>query len=98
MLDALGYYGAGVKKAYYEETLQLQTLAGEDAEMLDLVYGSRFYDLGSFFNWGGGKLIGLYGGLINNSTNELASQWDSIADSVIQDMQETVQAYRDSIA
>lgn len=98
LMDALGYYGAGVKKAYYEETLQLQTLAGEDAEMLDLVYGSRFYDLGSFFNWGGGKLINLYGALINNSTNELASQWDSIEDAVTQDMQATVQAYRDSIA
>lgn len=98
LLDALGYYGAGVKKAYYEETLQLQTLAGEDAEMLDLVYNSRFYDLGSFFDWGGGKLINLYGSLINKTTNELASQWESIAESVTQDMQTTVQAYRDSIA
>lgn len=98
LLDALGYYGEGVKKAYYEETLQLQTLAGEDAEMLDLVYNSRFYDLGSFFNWGNGALINLYGSLLNNTTNELASRWDSIETSVVQDMQATVQAYRDSVA
>lgn len=98
LMDALGYYGAGVKKAYYEETLQLQTLAGEDAEMLDLVYGSRFYDLGSFFAWGNNALINLYGSLINGNTNELASRWESIESSVVQDMQATVQAYRDSIA
>lgn len=98
LLEALGYYGAGVKKAYYEETLQLQTLAGEDAEMLDLVYNNRFYDLGSFFEWGNGTMIGFYGSLINRNTNELTSSWESIESSVIQDMQATVQAYRDSIA
>lgn len=97
LLDALGYYGEGVKKAYYEETLQLQTLAGEDAEMLDLVYNSRFYDIGSFFNWGNGALINLYGSLINNDTNQLNSRWESIEESVKLSMQETVQAYKESI-
>lgn len=98
LMDALGYYGADVKKAYYEETLQLQALAGEDAEMLDLVYGSRFYDLGAFFNWGNGALINLYGSLINSDANQLASRWESISASVTQDMLDTVEAYRSSIA
>lgn len=98
LLDALGYYGADVKKAYYEETLQLQALAGEDAEMLDLVYNSRFYDLGAFFNWGNGKLINLYGSLINSDTNKLASTWEAISASITQDMLDTVEAYRSSVA
>lgn len=97
LLEALGYYGGGVKKAYYEETLQLQSLAGEDAEMLDLVYNNRFYDLGSFFNWGNGALANLYGGLLNNADNQLTSRWAQIEDSVVKSMQETVDAYKASI-
>ncbi len=98
LLDALGYYGSDVKKAYYQETLQLQTLSEEDSEMLDLVYGSRFYDLGSYFNWGNGALINFYGSLINGATNELTSRWDSIASSVETDMHATVEAYKESVA
>ena len=99
LLDALGYYSADVKKAYYEETLQLQTLAGEDAEMLDLVYGSRFYDIGAFFNWGTGSnsLLNIYGSLISGSTNELTSRWESAESAIKQAMEETVEAYRNSI-
>ena len=98
LLDALGYYGGDVKKAYYQETLQLQTLSEEDSEMLDLVYGSRFYDLGSYFNWGNGALINFYGSLINGTTNDLASRWEAIESSVETDMHATVEAYKDSVA
>ncbi len=98
LLDALGYYGEGVKTAYYQETLQLQTLSEEDSEMLDLVYGSRFYDLGSYFNWGNGALINFYGSLINSATNELTSRWDSIESAVEADMRATVEAYKESVA
>lgn len=99
LLQALGCYSQSVKDAYYSQTLQLQALTDNaDAEMLDLIYSNRFYDLGSMFNWGNGALIGFYGGVIaNDSQNTVVSAWDAISDKVTNDMQATVDAYKSSI-
>lgn len=99
LLQALGYYSEDVTNAYYQQTLQLQALTNnDDAEMLDLIYSSRFYDLGAMFNWGGGQLINFYGSLINNTaSNEIVSSWERISGTIETDMQATIQAYRDSL-
>ena len=99
LMQALGYYSEGVTNAYYQQTLQFQALsANDDAEMLDLIYENRFYDLGSMFNWGSDALANMYGTLIaNDASNQIASYWDSISSKVTTAMEETVKAYQDSL-
>ncbi len=99
LLQALGFYSEGVTNAYYQQTLQLQALtANDDAEMLDLIYENRFYDLGAMFNWGSDALANFYGYLIaNDSANQIASYWDSISSKVTAGMEETVKAYQESL-
>ena len=99
LLQALGYHSEDVTDAYYQQTLQLQALTdNNDADMLDLIYSSRFYDIGAMFEWGNSALINFYGSLINNtSSNEIASRWDSIAASVETGMQQTIDAYKESL-
>jgi len=99
LMQALGYYSKDVTNAYYMQTLQLQALtANDDAEMLDLVYENRFYDLGAMFNWGSDALVNFYGSLIaNDSANTIVSSWDAISTRVKQGMEETIKAYQDSL-
>ena len=69
-----------------------------DADMLDLIYSNRFYDIGAMFEWGNSALINFYGALINNtSSNDIVSRWDAISASVETGMQETIDAYKDSL-
>lgn len=96
LLEALGYYSDDVTNAYYSLTLQLQALDDDaDAEMLDLVYNSRFYDLGAIYTWGTSPaLAGLQGSVIGNpNTNELSSRYDAIKDSVEQGISDTLELY-----
>jgi ABC-type glycerol-3-phosphate transport system substrate-binding protein len=99
LLQALGFHSKGVTKAYYQQTLQLQALTdNNDAEMLDLIYSNRFYDIGAMFEWGNSALINFYGSLINNaSANEIVSRWDSISTAVETDMQATIDAFESSL-
>ncbi len=99
LMQALGCYSADVTKAYYEQTLQTQALQDDaDAEMLDLVYNNRFYDLGAMFGWADGRLVNLYGNAIaNDATNQLTSLWQAIQTQVETDMQATVDAYKASL-
>lgn len=99
LLQALGYYSADVKKSYYQQTLQLQALTdNDDAEMLDLVYSHRFYDLGAMFAWGNNALIGFYGGVIaDDTTNAVVSSWERISSAVESDMKATIDAYQNAL-
>ena len=106
LLELLGYYSGtdsrfgsnSVSSAFYETTLKLQSVTqDDDSRMIDLITGSRIYDLGGIFNWGG-RLIGIYSSCLYNNQNQLVSNWDAIQSSVEAAMEETIQAYRDSIA
>ena len=102
-MNALGYYnthpnsGKSVNDAYFETTLKLQaTDTDEDAKMLDLIFDSKFYDLGSIFTWG--NLIGLYGSVISNDANNtLVSSWEAMESQVNTALQETVDQYKNSL-
>lgn len=100
LLNALGYCNtnlpSNVMLAYKELTLKLQASDTEDDfEMLDLVFDSRFYDLGSIFTWG--DLYGLYGSLINNAkSNTLVSTYEAMQDKVESAIAETYEEYLDS--
>lgn len=106
LLELLGYYSGkdsqfgenSVSSAFYETTLKLQSVtADNDSRMIDLITSSRIYDLGGIFNWGG-RLIGIYSSCLYNNQNQLVSNWDAIQSSVETAMEDTIQAYRDSIA
>lgn len=102
LLEALGYYSKEVTEAYYKITLQLQAVTEDkDAEMLDIIYGSRFYDIGAIYGWGnpsGLNLVGLYSNVIaNDSENTIVSAWESIKDSVEESMEKTIEAYRNNL-
>ena len=96
-LQAMGFYNADVIRAYYQTTLQLQAVqSDDDAEMLDIVYNNRFYDIGAIYNWGG-KLLGLYGSIIGNSnSNTLVSTWQGIESTVQTAMDQAVDAYNNA--
>lgn len=96
-LQALGFYNAEVIRAYYQTTLQLQAItADDDAEMLDIVYNNRFYDIGAIFTWG--SLLNLYGNVIADSnSNTLTSKWESMEGAVESAMQATIDAYKNAL-
>ncbi len=97
LLNALGYYSESVTEAYYELTLQLQAVDDDtDAEMLDIIYDSRFYDLGAIFPWD--NLAGLHGKVIADSnSNTLISTWDSMSGAVEAAIDKTLEDYNKSL-
>lgn len=63
VLEALSYYGKqNITPAYYETTLKGKYFRDEESgEMLDLIFSSRFFDVGVFYKLGayGDKLISM---------------------------------------
>ncbi len=106
MLEALGYYSStygpfktnSVTYSVYETTLKLQSVtADEDSRMMDYILSHRMYDLGAIFNWGG-SLTGVYSFCLYGGSNNLVSKWDGMESSVKVAMEETIAAYKESIA
>lgn len=95
-LQTLGFYNADVIRAYYQTTLQLQAVqSDDDAEMLDIVYNNRFYDIGAIYEWG--SLVNLYGSVIaNSSANTLASSWEAMETAVKTAMEQAVADYNNA--
>lgn len=55
VLEALSYYGKKIiTPAYYEKTLKGKYFRDEEsADMLDLIFASRFFDVGTYYQLGG---------------------------------------------
>ncbi|MBE6711569.1 MAG: extracellular solute-binding protein [Ruminococcaceae bacterium] len=55
VLEALSYYGKeNITPAYYDTTLKGKYFRDEEsAEMLDLIFASRFFDVGTYYQLGG---------------------------------------------
>lgn len=106
-MELLGYYSSpdsqfgdgSVTTSFYETTLKLQSVTDDnDSRMLDLITNSRIYDLGGAFDWGGnGILIGIYSKNLYAGANTLASNWDSVRGAVELAMNDTIDAYQNSI-
>lgn len=106
LMELLGYYSGSdsqfgtdsVNYAFYETTLKLQSVTDDrDSEMLDLIRNSRIYDLGGIFNWGG-DLIGIYSFCLYRKVNNMVSTWEGIKEKTELAMQDTIEAYRESVA
>ncbi|MBO4860911.1 MAG: hypothetical protein J5530_05125 [Clostridia bacterium] len=101
VLNALGYYNvnlpSNVKNAYYELTLKLQASDSEDDfDMLDLIFRSRFYDLGSILPVD--RLAGMYGVVINYSSNTLTSYYESYQGEIEQKLTSFYEDYVNSLS
>ncbi len=101
VLNALGYYNvnhpSSVKNAYYELTLKLQASDSEDDfDMLDLIFRSRFYDLGSILPID--RLAGMYGVVINNASNTLTSYYGSYEGEITEKINTFYDDYVNSIS
>lgn len=55
VMEALSYYGQQIiTPAYYEKTLKGKYIRDEESsEMLDLIFASRFFDVGTYYQLGG---------------------------------------------
>lgn len=89
-----------IKKAYFEVIMKGRKIADpESEEMLDIIFDSRVYDLGSIYNWGGANeydtnsITGFLNDVAFSSTKEFTSSWERIASMVQSDMEETIDAY-----
>ncbi len=81
-----------VRKAYYNTTLQGKVSRDNDsAEMLDLIFDSRVYDLCLLFNWG--SWDSYFTSMRNQSSNTFASTYESSKDLTIADIESTIEAF-----
>lgn len=103
LMELLGYYGANasfksVNEAYYETTLKLQAVeSSEDAEMLDLIFKNRMYDIYTMMaDWGSSPTLGqIYGVALQADTNTATSLLDSKKQSIELAIEETLKKFRE---
>lgn len=89
-----------IKKAYFDVIMKGRKIADLESEkMLDIIFDSRVYDLGSIYNWGGANeydtnsITGFLNSVAFSSTKEFTSTWESIASKVQSAMEDTIEAY-----
>ena len=78
-----------VKFNYYERIFKLQKVRDqEDSDMLDRIFASRVYDIGSIFNWGGAR--DFIANVANGSSFDYMSSLESDQGKMETEMQDTV--------
>ena len=90
MLEALNAAStATVKFDYYERIFKVQKARDqEDSDMLDRIFASRVYDIGSIFNWGGAR--DFIANVANGSSFDYMSSLESAQGKMETEMQDTV--------
>ncbi len=83
-LEAMAYYGMEkVTPEYYNRTLSLKRFPdAESAEMLDLIFRNRTFDLAGIFDFGtvndnGAGTLYFYTTLLGSKTTDIISNWES---------------------
>ena len=78
-----------VTPEFYDIQLKYRdTRDSESAEMLDIIFSTRSFDVGATYNWGG--ILGLYTKL----DSDFASRFDANLDAIKAAMEETVETFR----
>jgi len=92
MLESLSFESSlTTLPAYIETSVKTKYARDEEsAEMLDLIFASRAFDLGLIFNWGSS---GLYTSMLNSGAETFASKIASSSASYIAAMQKTVDLF-----
>lgn len=91
IIEALGAASKNyVTPVYYEKCMKSQYIRDEeDEEMLDIIFASRCFDLGSVYNWGG-----VLSQFMTIDVNYV-SRFDSIAEAAQTALEETLEYFRD---
>ena len=100
LLELLGYYGKhtpfkSINDAYYETTLKLQSVeSNDDAEMLDIVFNNRIYDVYTIMPWGSYPTLGqMYGSVLTSGSNNMVSLLESKRQEIETDIQKTLDEF-----
>ena len=79
IIEALGAESKNyVTPVYYDKCLKGKDAdTVEDEEMLDIIFGSRCFDLGAIYNWGG-----IYTQIAKISTDDIRSRFEQVEDGI----------------
>ena len=89
-LTAESYYT--LRPAYYDVSLKTKFMRDEEsAEMLDLIFSTRCYDLGHVYNWGG--VFDMFCNLPLSKNNEFVSSYEKILPKIESDMQKAINQF-----
>ncbi len=93
VLEAMNAYSKMlVMPAYYEVSLKTKYARDNDsAEMIDLIFGRRYFDLAYIYQWGGS--IGAVMKLAGKGDENVVSKLESLREKTEAAIQKTVEAY-----
>ena len=99
--DALMQASTTTTKTAYFETVMTDRKVQDDesAEMLEIIFAGRVYDLASIYHWGGASeadlssISGFMNAIAVSGSNTFTSQWQTIESSVQSAMEDTLDAY-----
>jgi len=96
ILDAMSYHGRQIiRPAYYDICLQRKhTRDEESSAMLDIIFNSTVYDLGTVFGIGG--WIGNLEGDMRNLRNTLSSHFERGQDRIERDIERLIEQFLDN--
>jgi len=81
-----------LRSAYYEVSLKTKFLRDDESEeMLDLIFDSRVYDLGNFYNWG--EVFGVLHGMVDARNTDYVSAYERIMPRIERDMQRAIEMF-----
>ena len=91
VLDCMGYYGQQiVTPAYIDTTVMGKALRDDDsAEMLELILGSRTFDIANFYNWGSINTA-LTSTLVSANNTDFASAYATREEGILSALQKTI--------
>ena len=80
--------------AYYETTLKHRDARDDESEvMLDLIFDNKKFDIGAIYNFGG--LADMFSQLASAGSSDIVSKFESISNTVDEDIQETITNFGD---
>ncbi|MCI8386961.1 MAG: extracellular solute-binding protein [Clostridiales bacterium] len=83
------------RKAYYDITLQGKiTRDDASAEMLDLIFANRCYDMVALYNWG--EWESYFSGIRDQGTNTFSSTYSSKLSKTLEDIDKTITSFREN--
>ncbi|MBE6616079.1 MAG: hypothetical protein E7631_12345 [Ruminococcaceae bacterium] len=91
LLEALSCYSDQVMEAYYDVNLSTKLVRDEEsADMFDIIFETKYYDLGKVFNWGG--IEGIIGTVVK-AGGGFASTYARSESKIIEAMEKTWALY-----
>ena len=89
-LTAESYYT--LRTAYYEVSLKTKFLRDDESEeMLDIIFASRVYDLGNFYNWG--DIFGTLNNMAAAKQTDFISRYERVMPRIERDIEKAIEMF-----